>query len=76
MCSSDLRVAPFDTVFTAEAMDLLTLARPTDDSAVHDQLGVRYRDAAETIEASLRDLHAGGVLKARHVGVLASPGSR
>src|SRR3954468_18347774 len=70
------RVVPFDTVFTAEAMDLLTLARPTDDSAVHDQLGVTYRDPAETIEASLRDLHAGGALKARHVGVLASPGSR
>jgi dihydroflavonol-4-reductase len=70
------RVVPFDTVFTAEAMDLLTLARPTDDSAVHDQLGVRYRDPAETIEASLRDLYAGGALTARHVGVLASPGSR
>src|SRR3954453_6086787 len=70
------RVVPFDTVFTAEAMDLLTLARPTDHSAVHDQLGVPSRAPAETIEASLRDLHAGGALKARHVGVLASPGSR
>src|SRR3954466_3468786 len=40
------RVVPFDTVFTAEAMDLLPLARPTDDSAVHDQLGVTYRDPA------------------------------
>jgi len=66
------RVVPFNTVFTAEAMDLLTLARPTDDSAVHDQLGVSYRDPAETIEASLRDLYAGGALKARHVGVLAT----
>jgi dihydroflavonol-4-reductase len=70
------RVVPFDTVFTAEAMGLLTLARPTDDSAVHAQLGVAYRDPAETIEASLRALHAGGALEARHVGVLASPGSR
>src|SRR3954469_849781 len=70
------RVVPFDTVFTAEAMDLLTLARPTDDSAVHDQLGVTYRDPAETIEASLRALHAGGVLRAKHVGRLARPGSR
>ena len=70
------RVVPFDTVFTAEAMDLLTLARPTDDSAVHEQLGVRYRDPAETIEASLRALHAGGVLRAKHVGRLARPGSR
>jgi hypothetical protein len=65
------RVVPFDTVFTAEAMDLLTLARPTDDSAVHEQLGVAYRDPAETIEASLRALYEGGVLSARHVGKVA-----
>ena len=37
------KVVPFDTVFTAEAMDLLTLARPTDDSAVKNDLGVSYR---------------------------------
>ena len=66
------RVVPFDTVFTAEAMQTLTLAKPTDDSAVHDQLGVTYRDPAETIGASLRALHAGGALEARHVGVLAN----
>jgi len=66
------RLVPFDTVFTAEAMQLLTLARPTDDSAVHEQLGVRYRDPAETIEASLRALYAGGVLRAKHVGRLAT----
>jgi len=69
------RVVPFDTVFTAEAMDLLTLARPTDDSAVHEQLGISYRDPAETIEASLRALHAGGVLRAKHVGALATTGT-
>ena len=66
------RVVPFETVFTAEAMETLTLARPTDDSAVHEQLGVDYRDPAETIAASLRALHAGGALEARHVGVLAN----
>ncbi|MDQ1703757.1 MAG: hypothetical protein QOF18_123 [Frankiaceae bacterium] len=68
------RVVPFDTVFTAEAMALLTLARPTDDTAVHEQLGIRYRDPTETIEASLRALHAGSMLSARHVGLLARPG--
>ena len=67
------RVVPFETVFTAEAMQALTLVRPTDDSAVHDELGVVYRDPAETIEASLRALHAGGMLKAKHVGALAGP---
>jgi len=66
------RVVPFETVFTAEAMETLTLARPTDDSAVHEELGVDYRGPAETIEASLRALHAGGALEARHVGVLAN----
>jgi nucleoside-diphosphate-sugar epimerase len=65
------RVVPFDTVFTAEAMQTLTLARPTDDSAVHEQLGVRYRDPVETVEASLRALYAGGLLSAKHVGRLA-----
>jgi dihydroflavonol-4-reductase len=66
------RVVPFSTVFTAEAMAALTLARPTDDHAVHDQLGVHYRDAGETVAASLRALHAGGLLSARHVGQLAT----
>jgi nucleoside-diphosphate-sugar epimerase len=64
------RVAPFETVFTAEAMDLLTLARPTDDSAVHEQLGVGYRAPEESIEASLRALRATGRLSAKQVGRL------
>ena len=67
------RVVPFETVFTAEAMDLLTLVQPTDDSAVHDALGVDYRDPRESIEASLRALHAAGRLSDRQVGTLATP---
>lgn len=66
------RVVPFQTVFTAEAMDALTLVRPTDDTAVHDELGIAYRPVPETIEASLRALYAGGVLSAKHVGALAT----
>lgn len=66
------RVVPFDTVFTAEAMAALTQVRPTDDSAVHQELGIVYRDAVETIEASLRALYAGGLLSAKHVGRLAA----
>lgn len=65
------RVVPFETVFTAEAMQTLTFARPTDDSAVHDELGVPYRDVAETVEESLRALYAGGMLSAKHVGRVA-----
>jgi len=65
------RVVPFDTVFTKEAMEILTLARPTDDSAVHDVLGVDYRDPVETVEATLRGLYAMGRLSARQAGALA-----
>jgi nucleoside-diphosphate-sugar epimerase len=64
-------LVPFETVFTAEAMQLLTLARPTDDHAVHDELHIDYREPAETIAASLRALHAGGLLSARQVGAIA-----
>ncbi len=66
------RVVPFETVFTAEAMDLLTLAHPTDDSAVHDQLGIAYRDPAESIADTVRSLYAAGRLSARQVGRLAA----
>jgi nucleoside-diphosphate-sugar epimerase len=71
--STDLlrRVAPFQTVFTEEAMQALTLVRPTDDSAVEQDLGVRYRDPAETVAASLRALYDGGLLSARQVGDVA-----
>jgi nucleoside-diphosphate-sugar epimerase len=66
------RVVPFDTVFTAEAMEILTLVRPTDDSAVHDVLGITYRDQVETVEASLRGLFALGRLTDRQAGRLAT----
>jgi len=69
------RIVPFETVFTGEAMATLTLARPIDDAGVHDDLGLDYRDVATTVEASLRALHAGGLLSARQVGRLATPGS-
>ena len=65
------RVVPFETVFTAEAMQSLTLAKPTDDTAVRTDLGISYRDPAETVEASLRALRSGGLLTAKHVGTLA-----
>ena len=65
------RLVPFDTVFTAEAMDALTLVRPADNSAVHNDLGISFRNPEETIGASLRALYEGGVLSARHVGRVA-----
>ena len=64
------KVVSFDTVYTAEAMDLLTRARPTDDAAVHDQLGIRYRPPVETVEAMIQALYDGGRLTAKQVGWL------
>ncbi|HEX3706963.1 MAG TPA: NAD-dependent epimerase/dehydratase family protein [Mycobacteriales bacterium] len=64
------RVVPFNTVFTAEAMQLLTRATITDDAAVHDDLGVGYRAAADSIEASVRGLRASGRLADRYAGTL------
>lgn len=71
---SDLarHVVPYDTVFTREGMQLLTLVKPTDDSAVHDQLGVAYRPARESIDASLRSLLAAGQLSPAQVGRIAT----
>jgi nucleoside-diphosphate-sugar epimerase len=62
------KIVPFDTIYTAEAMDLLTLARPSDDSAVHDQLGITYRPVIETVEPMIRGLYDGGLLTAKQVG--------
>jgi dihydroflavonol-4-reductase len=67
------RVVPVDTVFTAEAMELLTLVRPTDDSAVHAELGVPYREPVEAVRATLLGLYAAGRLSARHAGTLINP---
>jgi nucleoside-diphosphate-sugar epimerase len=66
------KVIPFDTVYTAEAMDLLTLARATDDSAVHEQLGITYRPPIETVEEMVHALYAGGRVTAEQAGEVAS----
>lgn len=65
------RVVPFDTVFTAEAMDILTLAMPTDDRKVHEELGVTYRDPADTMTEAVRSLFRAGRLSAREAGRVA-----
>jgi nucleoside-diphosphate-sugar epimerase len=66
------RVVPFDTIYTAEAMDLLTLARPTDDTAVHDVPGVTYRPPIDTMTAMIRSLYDAGRLTAMQVGRVAT----
>lgn len=65
------KIIPFDTIYTAEAMDLLTLARPSDDSAVHQQLGITYRPVIETVEPMIQGLYDNGLLTAKQVGKIA-----
>jgi dihydroflavonol-4-reductase len=65
-------VVPFDTVYTAEAMELLTRAQPTDDAAVHDALGVRYRPPLETVTAMVTALYRAGRVSAKQAGRVAS----
>jgi nucleoside-diphosphate-sugar epimerase len=67
------RIVPLDTVFSAEAMDLLTLARPTDDRLVQDVLQVHYRDPHETFDVAVRDLYRLGRVNARQAGPLVAP---
>jgi nucleoside-diphosphate-sugar epimerase len=66
------KIIPFDTIYTAEAMDLLTLARPSDDSAVHEQLGITYRPVIETVVPMIQGLYDNGLLTAKQVGTIAS----
>jgi dihydroflavonol-4-reductase len=65
------RVVPFDSIYTGEAMDLLTLARPTDESAVHEQLHITYRPPLETMTAMVRAVYDADRLTAKNVGTVA-----
>jgi hypothetical protein len=65
-------VVPFDTVFTAEAMTTLTRGRPTDDSAVHDELGIAYRDPLDVTADTVKALYATGRVSAKQAGKAAT----
>ena len=54
--------------FTSEGMDTLVRSIPTDDSVTLAELGVTYRDTAETVGDALRWLHDTGHLTASQVG--------
>ena len=69
------KAVPIQTLYTAEAMDLLTRARPTDDSAVHDLLGVSYRPTIETATALISELCRAGRLTPRQAGKAAGEGT-
>ena len=63
-----MHVAPIDSVFTHEGMNLLTLWVPTDDRGVHEDLGIKLRDLHETIRDALRGLVSVGRLEPKQAG--------
>jgi UDP-glucose 4-epimerase len=65
------RVLPFDPVFTHEAMVLSTRWRGVDDAATRADLGVDFRDPAETFRAAITALVDAGRLSARAAGAAA-----
>lgn len=65
------RIRDFDYPLTYEATIYMTSGVPTDDSAVHDDLGVTYRPVRETFVDSTRWLIAAGHLDPKHAPALA-----
>ncbi len=66
------RVVPIATIFTAEAMSILTHWVPSDDGLVETELGVSLRPAAESVAAALRGLYDAGRVSSRLVGSVAA----
>jgi nucleoside-diphosphate-sugar epimerase len=66
------RVAPVLPFVSQEAIATLLDAVPVDDARTVDDLGVSFRDPAETIAATLRGLYESGEVAAKHLGALAS----
>jgi dihydroflavonol-4-reductase len=65
------RVVPIDTIYTGEAMDMFTSWVPTEDQATHDELGVEWRDPADTLRETVLGLLAAGRVTAKQAGRLA-----
>lgn len=72
MSDAIARVLPLHSVFTEEAMICFTQQPPTDDRAVLEELGIRYRPIEQTLRAALRAARAAGLLGDEHIGKLAS----
>ncbi len=62
------RVAPIETVFTRGAMEQFTRMTPSDDAAVHDDLGVTYRPVTETFSDTVAAMVAQGRLSPKQAG--------
>lgn len=59
---------------TRAAMDYYTQMPPSDDSAVHAELGVEYRDMADTFTDCIASMYANGRITAGQAGRAASAG--
>jgi nucleoside-diphosphate-sugar epimerase len=66
------RVYPFDFPLTREAMEMATRWPGSEESTAVDALGIRFRDASETLADTLRWLWRADHLERRHVGRLAT----
>jgi len=72
-----MRVLPINSVFTEEAMSILTQWVPSDDRLLETDLGITLRDPRDSIEAAIRGLYDAGRLSARLVGSVArTPAAR
>ena len=61
----------FTNPLTHEASVYFTQMPPTDDSAVHRELSIRYRDLDETLREAMLAAHALGQLSAEQIGLVA-----
>ena len=66
-------VIPFSFPLSFEAMDTATRMVPMDDRATVEELGLVFRDPAETLRDSYRWLYESGRLSAWWVPALTSP---
>jgi len=64
------RFVSIDTIFTGEAMDIFTSWCPTDDHVTHEQLGVEWRDPADSLRETIVGLVTAGRVSPRHAGAL------
>lgn len=62
---------PVRTPLTAESMEVFTRMPAFDDAPVHEQLGIHWRPARETLTDTVRGLAAGGFVSRRLAGRLA-----
>jgi nucleoside-diphosphate-sugar epimerase len=66
------RIRPFELPLTREAMEMATQWPGSEASPAVDALGIRFRDARETLADTLRWLWRADHLERRHVGRLAA----